>query len=47
VAAALGAATGMVAHTAAAAAGLAAIFRAAPPIYDAMRLAGAAYCGSP
>jgi threonine/homoserine/homoserine lactone efflux protein len=43
VAAALGAATGMVFHTAAAAAGLAAVFQAAPPIYDAVRLAGAAY----
>jgi threonine/homoserine/homoserine lactone efflux protein len=43
VAAAFGAATGMIVHTAAAAAGLAAVFRAAPPIYDAVRLAGAAY----
>ena len=43
VAAAFGAATGMVVHTAAAAAGLAAVFHAAPPIYDAVRLAGAAY----
>jgi threonine/homoserine/homoserine lactone efflux protein len=43
IAAAFGAATGMVVHTAAAAAGLAAVFQAAPPIYDALRLAGAAY----
>jgi threonine/homoserine/homoserine lactone efflux protein len=43
VAAAFGAATGMVVHTVAAAAGLAAVFQAAPPIYDAVRLAGAAY----
>lgn len=43
VAAAFGAATGMLVHTAAAAAGLAAVFRAAPPIYDGVRLLGATY----
>jgi threonine/homoserine/homoserine lactone efflux protein len=43
VAAAFGAASGMVVHTIAAAAGLAAVFRAAPPVYDGVRLAGAAY----
>ena len=43
VAPAFGAASGMVVHTIAAAAGLAALFGAAPPVYDAVRLAGAAY----
>lgn len=43
IAAAFGAATGMMFHTAAAAAGLAALFQAAPPVYDAVRLAGACY----
>jgi threonine/homoserine/homoserine lactone efflux protein len=43
VAAALGAATGMVVHTCAAAIGLAALFLRAPAAYDAVRVAGAAY----
>ncbi len=43
VAAAFGAASGMLVHTGAAAAGLAALFRAAPTVYDGVRLAGAAY----
>jgi threonine/homoserine/homoserine lactone efflux protein len=43
IAAAFGAATGMMVHTAAAAAGLAAMFHAAPPIYDAVRIGGACY----
>ena len=43
VAAALGAATGEIVHFGLSAAGLAAIFRAAPPLYDGVRLAGAAY----
>jgi threonine/homoserine/homoserine lactone efflux protein len=43
IAAAFGAATGLMFHTAAAAAGLAALFQAAPPIYDAVRFGGACY----
>jgi len=43
VAAAFGAATGMVVHTIAATLGLAALFRSAPAVYDAVRLIGAAY----
>lgn len=43
VAAACGAATGMVVHTFAAALGLAALFAHAPSAYDALRIAGAAY----
>jgi threonine/homoserine/homoserine lactone efflux protein len=43
LAAALGAATGEIVHFGLSAAGLAAIFRAAPPLYEAVRLAGAAY----
>jgi threonine/homoserine/homoserine lactone efflux protein len=42
-AAAVGAAAGEVVHISAAALGLAAIFRAAPALFDAMRFAGAAY----
>jgi threonine/homoserine/homoserine lactone efflux protein len=41
--AALGAATGEVIHITAAAVGLAAVFRAAPLLFDAVRLAGACY----
>lgn len=41
--AALGAASGEVVHISASAAGLAALFRAAPPLFDAMRILGAAY----
>jgi threonine/homoserine/homoserine lactone efflux protein len=41
--AALGAATGEVVHISASAAGLAALFRAAPPLFDAVRILGAAY----
>jgi threonine/homoserine/homoserine lactone efflux protein len=41
--AALGAATGEVIHITAAALGLAAVFRAAPLLFDAVRLAGACY----
>jgi threonine/homoserine/homoserine lactone efflux protein len=43
LAAACGAATGEVVHIALSAVGLAAIFRAAPALYDAVRLLGAAY----
>jgi threonine/homoserine/homoserine lactone efflux protein len=43
VAAACGAATGMVFHTFAAALGLAALFAHAPAAYDALRIAGALY----
>lgn len=42
-AAALGAASGEVVHIAASAVGLAALFEAAPPLYDATRLLGASY----
>jgi threonine/homoserine/homoserine lactone efflux protein len=41
--AAVGAAAGETVHITASALGLAAIFRAAPPLYDAVRFAGAAY----
>jgi threonine/homoserine/homoserine lactone efflux protein len=41
--AALGAATGEVAHIAASAVGLAALFRAAPPLFHLVRLLGAVY----
>lgn len=41
--AALGAASGEVVHIAASAVGLAALFRAAPPLFDATRLLGAGY----
>jgi threonine/homoserine/homoserine lactone efflux protein len=41
--AALGAASGVVVHISAAAAGLAALFRAAPLLFDAVRLLGAGY----
>src|SRR5919206_565372 len=41
--AAAGAATGEIVHFGLSAAGLAAIFRAAPPLFEAVRLAGAAY----
>jgi threonine/homoserine/homoserine lactone efflux protein len=41
--AALGAASGEVVHISASAVGLAALFRAAPVLFDAVRLAGAAY----
>jgi threonine/homoserine/homoserine lactone efflux protein len=41
--AALGAASGEVVHISASAFGLAALFRAAPVVFDAVRLAGAAY----
>ena len=41
--AAIGAATGEVIHITAAAFGLAALFRAAPPLYDAVRILGAGY----
>ena len=43
VAAACGAATGMIFHTFAAALGLAALFAHAPSAYDALRIVGAAY----
>jgi threonine/homoserine/homoserine lactone efflux protein len=43
VAAALGAASGMVVHTVAAALGLAALFAHAPAAYDVLRIAGALY----
>lgn len=43
VAAACGAATGMVFHTVAAAAGLAALFAHAPAAYDALRIVGGVY----
>jgi threonine/homoserine/homoserine lactone efflux protein len=42
-AAALGAASGEVVHIGASAVGLAALFRAAPPLFTAVRIAGAAY----
>jgi threonine/homoserine/homoserine lactone efflux protein len=42
-AAALGAATGEIVHIGASAVGLAAVFRAAPPLYHAVRIVGAAY----
>jgi threonine/homoserine/homoserine lactone efflux protein len=41
--AALGAATGEVVHISASAAGLAALFRAAPVLYDSVRVVGAGY----
>jgi threonine/homoserine/homoserine lactone efflux protein len=41
--AALGAATGEVVHISASALGLAALFRAAPVLYDSVRIAGAGY----
>src|SRR5207237_1329038 len=41
--AALGAASGEVVHIGASAVGLAALFRAAPPLYDAVRILGAGY----
>jgi threonine/homoserine/homoserine lactone efflux protein len=41
--AALGAASGEVVHISASAVGLAALFRAAPPLFDAVRIIGAAY----
>src|SRR5919206_3012003 len=41
--AAAGAATGEIVHFGLSGAGLSAIFRAAPPLYEAVRLAGAAY----
>jgi threonine/homoserine/homoserine lactone efflux protein len=41
--AALGAASGEVVHISASAAGLAALFRAAPVLFDALRILGAAY----
>jgi threonine/homoserine/homoserine lactone efflux protein len=43
VAAACGAATGMVVHTCAAALGLAALFQRAPAAYDGLRIVGAVY----
>jgi threonine/homoserine/homoserine lactone efflux protein len=41
--AALGAATGEVVHISASAVGLAALFKAAPPLFDAVRIIGAGY----